>query len=187
MQLHLVGGFLGSGKTTAIIGAAQLLMAQGKRVGVVTNDQGRYLVDTALFASSLPTVEVTGGCFCCNYDNLQARLDQLQASAQPDVIFAESVGSCADLVATVVRPLLGISKYLLGWFVDTALLGGGAWLLGGTATFAGALLQRWQSGNLRSYAAWLAAGTAAVLLFVVVPWATVWPASLNFIWKMAGH
>jgi NADH-quinone oxidoreductase subunit L len=89
--------------------------------------------------------------------------------------------------ATVVRPLLGISKYLLGWFVDTALLGGGAWLLGGTATFAGALLQRWQSGNLRSYAAWLAAGTAAVLLFVVVPWATVWPASLNLIWKMAGH
>jgi Ni2+-binding GTPase involved in maturation of urease and hydrogenase len=106
MQLHLVGGFLGSGKTTAIIGASQLLMAQGKRVGVVTNDQGRYLVDTAFLSSSLPTVEVTGGCFCCNYDDLQARLDQLQASAQPDVIFAESVGSCADMVATVLKPLL---------------------------------------------------------------------------------
>ena len=88
---------------------------------------------------------------------------------------------------TVVKPLLGFSKYLLGWFVDTALLGGGAWLLGGTATFAGALLQRWQSGNLRSYAAWLAAGAAAILLFIVVPWSTVWPASLNLIWKMAGH
>jgi hypothetical protein len=37
----------------------------------------------------------------------------------------------------------------------------------------GALLQRWQSGNLRSYAAWLAAGAAAVLLFLLVPWPTV--------------
>jgi NADH-quinone oxidoreductase subunit L len=89
--------------------------------------------------------------------------------------------------ATVVKPLLGVSKYLLGWVVDTGLLGGTAWLLAGIATFAGAILQRWQSGNLRSYAAWLAAGAAAVLLFVLVPWSTVWPASLEFIWKVAGH
>ena len=92
MKFHLIGGFLGSGKTTAIIGAARHLIAQGKRVGVVTNDQGKYLVDTAFFqAADLPTVEVTGGCFCCNYDDLGARLSQLKDSAQPDVIFAESV------------------------------------------------------------------------------------------------
>jgi Ni2+-binding GTPase involved in maturation of urease and hydrogenase len=107
MKLHIVGGFLGSGKTTAIIGAAKQLMDQGQRVGVVTNDQGRYLVDTAFFElSTTPTVEVTGGCFCCNYDDLDAQLEQLKATAQPDVIFAESVGSCADIVATVVKPLL---------------------------------------------------------------------------------
>lgn len=109
MRLHIVGGFLGSGKTTAIIGAAKYLMAQGKRVGVVTNDQGKYLVDTAFFTlANVPTVEVTGGCFCCNYDDLDARLDQLRHTAEPDVIFAESVGSCADIVATVVKPLLAL-------------------------------------------------------------------------------
>jgi NADH-quinone oxidoreductase subunit L len=70
--------------------------------------------------------------------------------------------------ATVVKPLLGFSKYILGWVVDVGILGGAAWLIGGVATFAGAILQRWQSGNLRSYAAWLAAGAAAVLFFVVV-------------------
>ena len=75
--------------------------------------------------------------------------------------------------ATVVKPLLAVSQYVLGWVVDTALLGGAAWLIGGTATFSGALLQRCQSGNIRSYAAWLAAGAAAVLLFIVVPWSTV--------------
>ncbi|MGA9668036.1 MAG: NADH-quinone oxidoreductase subunit L, partial [Terracidiphilus sp.] len=75
--------------------------------------------------------------------------------------------------ATVVKPLLITSTYLLGMFVDKAILGGTAWLLGGIATFAGALLQRWQSGNLRSYAAWLAAGAGALLLFIVVPWTSV--------------
>jgi len=70
--------------------------------------------------------------------------------------------------AVLVRPLLLISRYILGWVVDGAILGGAAWLLGGTATFGGAILQRWQSGNLRSYAAWLAAGAAAVLLFVLL-------------------
>ena len=115
MHIHLVGGFLGSGKTTAIIGAAKFLLARGKRVGVVTNDQGRYLVDTAfLRLADLPTVEVTGGCFCCNYDDLSARLDQITAAARPDVIFAESVGSCADLVATVVKPLLSLGGTKFG-------------------------------------------------------------------------
>jgi NADH-quinone oxidoreductase subunit L len=71
--------------------------------------------------------------------------------------------------------------------VDTGLLDGLAWLLGGIALFTGAILQRWQSGNLRSYAAWLAAGAAAVLLFVLVPWTTVWPDSMQLILKVTGR
>jgi len=53
--------------------------------------------------------------------------------------------------------------------------------------FTGSFLRRWQSGNLRSYAAWLAAGAAAVLLYLLFPWATAWADSLNFILKAAGH
>jgi Ni2+-binding GTPase involved in maturation of urease and hydrogenase len=140
MQLHLVGGFLGSGKTTAIIGAAKYLMAQGRRVGVITNDQGKYLVDTAFFElAHIPTVEVTGGCFCCNYDDLDARLTHLQASARPEVIFAESVGSCADVVATVLKPLLAlksgdVTPSSLTVFADSRLLR--LWLLGQPLPFA---------------------------------------------------
>ena len=107
MHLHIIGGFLGSGKTTAIIGAARYLAHQGLRVGVITNDQGRHLVDTAIMrAENLPAMEVTGGCFCCNFDDLNQRLAQLVDMHQPQVVFAESVGSCADVVATVVKPLL---------------------------------------------------------------------------------
>jgi NADH-quinone oxidoreductase subunit L len=72
--------------------------------------------------------------------------------------------------AIFVKGLLGFSKYLLNFVVDAGILGGLAWLLGGIANLGGAVLQRWQSGNLRSYAAWLAAGAAAVLiLFVLLP------------------
>jgi NADH-quinone oxidoreductase subunit L len=89
--------------------------------------------------------------------------------------------------AVIVKPLLAISKYVLEWVVDIGLLGGAAWLLGGIATFAGAILQRWQSGNLRSYAAWLAAGAAAVLLFLLVPWATVLASLPAIHLGIAGH
>jgi len=70
--------------------------------------------------------------------------------------------------AMFVKPLLATSKYVLGWVIDVAILGGIAWLLAGVASLAGMILQRWQSGNLRSYAAWLALGAAAVLLFVLL-------------------
>jgi NADH-quinone oxidoreductase subunit L len=70
---------------------------------------------------------------------------------------------------TIVKPLLAFSKFFLGWVIDVAFVGGAAWLLGGVAQFMGAILQRWQSGNLRSYAAWLALGAAAVLLFLLLP------------------
>jgi len=127
-RLHLVNGFLGSGKTTAIIEACRQHMARGERVGVVTNDQGRHLVDTALMrAGAIPAVQVTGGCFCCAYDQLLDVLTSLNNDARPDVIYAESVGSCADLIATVARPLLaqphlGMVCTSLSVFADVRLL-----------------------------------------------------------------
>jgi NADH-quinone oxidoreductase subunit L len=86
----------------------------------------------------------------------------------------------------IVTPILAISRFVLEWIVEFAILGGLAWLLAGSASFGGALLQRWQSGNLRSYAAWLAAGAAALLLFALVPWTTVL-ANIGIHLNAAGH
>jgi G3E family GTPase len=38
-----VGGFLGAGKTTALVAAARELIRRGLRVGIITNDQGGSL------------------------------------------------------------------------------------------------------------------------------------------------
>jgi Ni2+-binding GTPase involved in maturation of urease and hydrogenase len=106
MMVHLVGGFLGSGKTTAIVRASALLIERGVSVAVVTNDQGKNLVDTAFVrASGIPASEVTGGCFCCNFSNFERMLAELEQKTSPRVVFAEPVGSCTDIVATVMRPL----------------------------------------------------------------------------------
>src|SRR5262245_32800462 len=102
----VVGGMLGAGKTSLILAAARRLAARGKRAGVITNDQGREIVDTALIRNAhVPVAEVPGGCFCCRLSDLLAACEAL-AAERPDVIFAEPVGSCIDLAATVMRPLL---------------------------------------------------------------------------------
>lgn len=106
MKLHLVAGFLGSGKTTAITIAAGILETRGTRASIITNDQGNYLVDSRYVQSlGITGAEVSGGCFCCQYDQLVSQIDLLKTTQKPSVMFAESVGSCTDLVATVLKPL----------------------------------------------------------------------------------
>ena len=105
-RVFIIGGFLGAGKTTLLLQAARQLTDRGFRVGLVTNDQGMNLVDTALVsAADFPVTEVTGGCFCCNFPDLVGAMKRLQDQVDPDVILAEPVGSCTDLVATTLRPL----------------------------------------------------------------------------------
>lgn len=103
--LAVVGGFLGAGKTTLILAAARELARRGLKAAVILNDQGDALVDTQLARhSGLDAGEVTGGCFCCQFADLITAAERLRAHA-PDVIFAEPVGSCTDLAATVLLPL----------------------------------------------------------------------------------
>jgi NADH-quinone oxidoreductase subunit L len=67
----------------------------------------------------------------------------------------------------IVAPLLLFSRIFLGYIVDTGLVQGtGGSLTAGTRSFAW-LVRRVQSGNIRSYAGWLALGAAAVIAVVV--------------------
>jgi len=127
MKILLVAGFLASGKTTAIYGAAQQLKASGQKAGIITNDQGKQQVDTGFIrARGFPGEEVAGSCFCCNFNAMTESIQKLQENAQPDIIFAESVGSCADLAATIINPLLTLQpdRYdiVLSVFADIRLL-----------------------------------------------------------------
>ncbi len=106
IRFVLIGGFLGAGKTTLIGELARRYVAGGKRVGIITNDQADNLVDTQnLRSRGFEVGEVSGACFCCSFDDLVATAASLSKIDAPDVLLAEPVGSCTDLVATVVLPL----------------------------------------------------------------------------------
>src|SRR5688500_9826309 len=105
-RYYRIGGFLGAGKTTAVAALAQHLTKAGLRVGLITNDQGNELVDTAMLrARGFATEEIPGGCFCCRFNSLVDAAKKLTHAARPDAFVAEPVGSCTDLMATVSYPL----------------------------------------------------------------------------------
>jgi Ni2+-binding GTPase involved in maturation of urease and hydrogenase len=105
----MIGGFLGAGKTTTVARLARHYTDRGLRVGIVTNDQAADLVDTnSLRSQGYQVGEVAGACFCCNFNELTATVERIGRDNRPDVILAEPVGSCTDLVATVIRPLVEV-------------------------------------------------------------------------------
>lgn len=105
-RLVLIGGFLGAGKTTLMAQAGRRLAAQGKTVGFITNDQADQLVDTEMLKrTGLDVKEVAGACFCCKFDELIERGDELLVEKNPDLLLSEPVGSCTDLSATVINPI----------------------------------------------------------------------------------
>ena len=120
IRFIMLGGFLGAGKTTTIARLARHYQMQGRKVGIVTNDQATDLVDTnSLRSQGFDVGEVPGSCFCCNFNALTDTVARLSAEERPDIVIAEPVGSCTDLVATVVRPL----QKLYGGSFDVAPYG----------------------------------------------------------------
>ena len=108
----LVGGFLGAGKTTLLSKSALQLMNRGAKTGLIINDQAPELVDSVLLLSNgLNVEELSGSCFCCNFNGFMDIVKKINADPDVDFIIAEPVGSCTDLSATIVQPL---KQYLSG-------------------------------------------------------------------------
>ncbi len=72
--------------------------------------------------------------------------------------------------AVVVAPVLFIARYLLGALIDRGVIDGGTLAAGYTAQGFGALVARIQSGNIRSYAGWLALFAAILLVAAYFGW-----------------
>src|ERR1051326_469033 len=102
----MIGGFLGAGKSTTVVRLAEYCRDRGKRVGLITNDQGGGLVDTELVRwKGFAVEEIADGCFSCRFDTLIDAAKNLARDEAPEVFIAEPVGSCTDLVAAVTVPL----------------------------------------------------------------------------------
>ncbi len=69
--------------------------------------------------------------------------------------------------AVIITPLLMFTRLILGGLVDSGLVNGSGALAGATTRGLSTLTRRVQSGNIRSYAGWLALGAAAVLIVMI--------------------
>jgi NADH-quinone oxidoreductase subunit L len=69
--------------------------------------------------------------------------------------------------ALIVTPLLMFTRLFLSGLIDGGLVNGSGAAAGATTRGLSSLVRRVQSGNIRSYAGWLAIGAAAVLLVMI--------------------
>ena len=76
--------------------------------------------------------------------------------------------------AIVVRPINAFARVVLWWTVDRGLVDGSGYAAAGTAMGLGSIMRRLQSGNIRSYAGWLAGGAAALILLMYLGFGTHW-------------
>ncbi len=94
MDLIVIAGFLGAGKTTVLLSLARALVARGRTVAVIENEVGRVGVDPQYLRShGLELREVFGGCVCCSLaGNLWSTLKQLEEKVAPDIVLLEPSG-----------------------------------------------------------------------------------------------
>jgi len=69
--------------------------------------------------------------------------------------------------ALIVTPLLMFTRLILAGLIDTGLVNGSGALAGATTRGLSTITSRVQSGNIRSYAGWLALGAAAILVVMI--------------------
>jgi len=94
IQVILLAGFLGSGKTT-LTGHLLPLFASGRRIALLINDFGEFSLDNALLKKyGVPSKEIAGGSiFCvCKQANLVAQLTDIASEIDPDLLIIESSG-----------------------------------------------------------------------------------------------
>src|SRR5258708_34419461 len=89
----MIGGFLGAGKTTSVVRLAQRLRGQGRRGGLITNDQGNRLGDTAnLAAPGLDVAENSGSRFLFPVHSPVERLQKTFPRTRPVHLIAAPGG-----------------------------------------------------------------------------------------------
>lgn len=119
MKILVIGGFLGSGKTTTVLRLGKELSEEGMKVAIIVNEIGEIGIDGDIISKyGLRTTELTNGCICCSLKvNMKTTITLLLKEYQPDVLIIEPTGiafpqmikkelELMDLKDTTVQPLV---------------------------------------------------------------------------------
>ncbi len=95
IKVGIISGFLGSGKTTAILEIGKILGDRfGLKSAILVNDIGEINVDGAyLEGLGMDAKQVTGSCLCCSLGtSILDTINILREKFGPDVLLIEPTG-----------------------------------------------------------------------------------------------
>lgn len=109
VPIHLVTGFLGSGKTTAI--NHMLTHSNGHRIAAVVNDFGQINIDAELISEVTDDViSLSNGCICCSLEGELIRTvsNIVKRDPKPEMIVIETSGVAnpGDIVRSLMDPFI---------------------------------------------------------------------------------
>lgn len=93
LPVTVIGGYLGSGKTTLV--NHLLRHADGVRLAILVNEFGELSIDEDLIeAEDGDIISIAGGCVCCSFGNdlSAALMDMAKMSPPPDHVLIEASG-----------------------------------------------------------------------------------------------
>ncbi|MDU1548989.1 MAG: CobW-like GTP-binding protein, partial [Staphylococcus epidermidis] len=99
MEIIIIGGFLGSGKTSTLNHLIADALENNLNTAVIMNEFGKLSVDGQLINHpKVPMSEITEGCICCAMkSDVSQQLHELYLKYQPDIIFIECSGVAEPL------------------------------------------------------------------------------------------
>lgn len=94
MNILILGGFLGSGKTTILRSLIQGLTQTGETCAIIENEIGEVGIDDALIGeANLEVKTLFGGCVCCTISgSLVSAIHQIKQEIAPNWVLIEMTG-----------------------------------------------------------------------------------------------
>jgi G3E family GTPase len=94
LKVIIIGGFLGSGKTTTLRNLGKHLISKGHKIAIIVNEIGEVGIDGETISDSgLVTKELTSGCICCSLRiSMEFTLQTLVEEYNPDIVIIEPTG-----------------------------------------------------------------------------------------------